>query len=37
MACQTDIREGNIPQKEDFILAVKENQKELYQDIESAF
>lgn len=37
MGCQTDIAKGIIEQKADYILAVKENQKELYQDIESAF
>lgn len=37
MGCKTDIAEGIIKQKADYILAVKENQKELYQDIESTF
>jgi predicted transposase YbfD/YdcC len=37
MGCQTDIAYEIIEQKADYILAVKENQKELYQDIESAF
>jgi len=37
MGCQTEIAEGIIEQRADYILAVKENQKELYEDIESAF
>lgn len=37
MGCQTEIAEAIIAQKADYILAVKENQKELYNDIESAF
>lgn len=37
MGCQTEIAEAISKQKADYILAVKENQKELYQDIESAF
>ncbi|MBX9806953.1 MAG: hypothetical protein K2X95_04050 [Flavobacteriaceae bacterium] len=37
MGCQTDIAKGIIKQKADYILAVKENQKKLYLDIESAF
>lgn len=37
MGCQEDIAKEIIKQKADYILAVKENQKELYEDIESAF
>jgi predicted transposase YbfD/YdcC len=37
MGCQTEIAQAIIEQKADYILAVKENQKELYLDIESAF
>ena len=37
MGCQMNIAKDIIEQKADYVLAVKENQKELYQDIESAF
>jgi predicted transposase YbfD/YdcC len=34
MGCQTGIASKIIEQDADYILAVKENQKQLYQDIE---
>ena len=37
MGCQCDIAEEIISKKEDYILAVKENQQQLYQDIEDEF
>ena len=37
MGCQEDITETIIKQEADYILAVKENQKQLYQDIEDEF
>jgi len=37
MGCQTEIAKQIRLCKADYILAVKQNQKELYQDIESAF
>jgi predicted transposase YbfD/YdcC len=37
MGCQKEIASQVIEQKGDYLLAVKENQKTLYQDIESAF
>lgn len=37
MGCQEDIAETIIKQEADYILAVKENQKQLYQDIEDEF
>jgi len=37
MGCQTEIAKQIKKHQADYILAVKENQKELYQDIESAF
>jgi len=37
MGCQTEIAKQIKRCKADYILAVKQNQKELYQDIKSAF
>lgn len=37
MGCQKEIAEQIIEQKGDYLLAVKQNQKTLYEDIESAF
>lgn len=37
MGCQKDIAEKIIEKEADYFLAVKQNQKSLYQDIESAF
>ena len=37
MGCQEKIAEAIIEKKADFILAVKENQKQLYRDIEDEF
>jgi predicted transposase YbfD/YdcC len=37
MGCQTAIAEKIISKKGDYLLAVKQNQKTLYEDIESAF
>lgn len=37
MGCQQDIAKAIIKQEADYILAVKENQKQLYQDIKDEF
>jgi predicted transposase YbfD/YdcC len=37
MGCQKDIAAGIVQQKGEFVLAVKENQPHLYEDIEQAF
>src|SRR5271157_3126751 len=37
MGCQRDIAAGIVEQKGEFVLAVKENQPHLYEDIEQAF
>jgi predicted transposase YbfD/YdcC len=37
MGCQEDIAKAIVKQEADYILAVKENQKQLYQDIEDEF
>jgi predicted transposase YbfD/YdcC len=37
MGCQNEIAEQIIEQKGDYLLAVKQNQKILYEDLESAF
>ena len=37
MGCQKDIAAGIVEQKGEFVLAVKENQPHLYEDIEQAF
>ncbi len=37
MGCQEDIAKAIIKQEADYILAVKENQKQLHQDIEDEF
>lgn len=37
MGCQKEVAEQIIEQKGDYLLAVKQNQKTLYEDIESAF
>lgn len=37
MGCQKEIAEQIVEQKADYLLAVKQNQKTLYEDVESAF
>ncbi len=37
MGCQIEIAEKIIEKGVDYLLAVKQNQKTLYEDIESAF
>lgn len=37
MGCQTDIAEKIVAQKADYILAVKNNQPQLYEDVKDEF